>query len=130
MHLRILLPARVFADIDAVASVVVETLAGSVGLLPHRLDCIAALSPGILSYASSNLGKVYVALDGGVMAKNGGDVWVSTRRAISGTDLAALHATVKQEFESVDIRERQARTSVAKMESALLGRLRDLQHAG
>jgi F-type H+-transporting ATPase subunit epsilon len=130
MRLKILLPARVFADIDPVTSIVIETLAGSLGLLPHRLDCVAALSPGLLTYAASDSGKVYVALDGGVLAKNGADVLVSTRRAVSDTDLAVLHATIKRDFESVNAQEQEARAAVAKMESALLGRLRTLQHAG
>ena len=50
MHLKILLPFRVFADIQNVNRVVIETSAGSYGLLPQRLDCVAALVPGIFEY--------------------------------------------------------------------------------
>ena len=48
MNLTILLPFRIFAKLDKVSCIIVETLEGSFGLLPHRLDCAAALVPGIL----------------------------------------------------------------------------------
>jgi F-type H+-transporting ATPase subunit epsilon len=45
MHLKILLPYGVFADRPSVSRIVAETGHGSFGLLPHRLDCVAALGP-------------------------------------------------------------------------------------
>jgi hypothetical protein len=48
MNLKILLPFQVFADKADVSRIVAETRDGSFGLLPHRLDCVAALAPGIL----------------------------------------------------------------------------------
>ena len=48
-----------------------RTLQGSVGFLPHRLDCAAALEPGILTYESEADGEVYVAVDQGVLVKAG-----------------------------------------------------------
>jgi F-type H+-transporting ATPase subunit epsilon len=50
MNLRILLPFGVFAEKADVLRVVADTTDGSYGLLPHRLDCVAALVPGILTY--------------------------------------------------------------------------------
>lgn len=49
MRLRILVPSAVFADLADVTRITCETRAGHFGLLPHRLDCVAALEPGILS---------------------------------------------------------------------------------
>ncbi len=49
MHLKVLLPFQVFAENTGVSRIVAETREGSFGLLPHRLDCVAALVPGILS---------------------------------------------------------------------------------
>jgi F-type H+-transporting ATPase subunit epsilon len=46
MNLRILLPFGVFAEKANVLRVVADTTDGSYGLLPHRLDCVAALVPG------------------------------------------------------------------------------------
>ena len=48
MDLRVLLPFQVFAEKTGVSRIVAETRTGSFGLLPRRLDCVAALTPGIL----------------------------------------------------------------------------------
>ena len=50
MKLKVLLPFRVFTEKDGVKRIVAESRAGSLGLLPHRLDCVAALAPGILVF--------------------------------------------------------------------------------
>jgi len=47
MHLKVLLPFQIFAEKTDVSRIVAETREGSFGLLPHRLDCVAALAPGI-----------------------------------------------------------------------------------
>ena len=87
MHLRVLLPFQVFADIGDVLRIVAETPAGSFGLLPQRLDCIAALAPGLLIYETQAHGEVCLAVDEGVLVKAGSEVLVSVRRAMGGTDL-------------------------------------------
>lgn len=129
MNLKILLPFRIFARQTEVSSIVADTIDGSLGLLPHRLDCVAALVPGILTYSSATAGTVYVALAGGVLVKSGAEVLISARRAVGGEDLAMLHEAVRKDFLSLSTQEREARAAVAKMEGALLGRLRDFQHA-
>ena len=90
MNLKILLPYKVFADINQVSQVVMETSAGSYGLLPQRLDCVAALVPGILTYETESEGMQYVAVDEGVMIKAGPQVLVSVRNAVGGADLGTL----------------------------------------
>ena len=108
--------------------IVAQTLQGSFGLLPHRLDCAAALSPGILIYETEADGEVYLAVDQGVLVKAGTDVLVSVRNAISGTDLGKLHEAVKREFLNVDEQEQKVRSVLAKMESGFMRRLMELQH--
>jgi F-type H+-transporting ATPase subunit epsilon len=130
MRLRILLPYQVFADEANVASVSAEGLTGSFGLLPHRLDCVAALVPGILSYRREAGDAVYVALDEGVLAKTGADVLVSVRHAISGTDLAKLQDAVKREFLKLDQEELDVRAAVAKLEGGFVSRFAEFQHHG
>lgn len=128
MHLKILLPFRIFAENTGVSRIVAETGEGSFGLLPHRLDCVAALRPGILIYQTESGPEVFVAVDEGVIVKTGLDVLVSVRRAISGTDLSQLHAAVEKEFLTLDEQERSVRSVTAKLESGLLRRLAILQH--
>ena len=66
--------------------IVVETHEGSFGLLPYRLDCVAALVPGILVYETEAEGEVYLAVDEGLLVKTGLEVLVSVRNAIGGID--------------------------------------------
>jgi F-type H+-transporting ATPase subunit epsilon len=128
MNLRILLPFQIFAEKSGVSRIVAETRKGSFGLLPHRLDCVAALAPGILTYQSDEAGTVYIAVDEGVLVKAGADVLVSVRNAVGGMDLSRLHATVEREFLKLDELELNVRAAIAKMESGLIGRLVEFQH--
>lgn len=128
MNLKILLPFQVFADKTGVSRIVAETHAGSFGLLPHRLDCVAALAPGILIYESETEGEVFVAMDEGVLVKTGLDVLVSVRRAMIGTDLGQLRKTVEQEFLTLDAQELSMRSVMAKLESGFLRRFASFQH--
>jgi F-type H+-transporting ATPase subunit epsilon len=128
MHLKVLLPFQVFAEKTDVTRIVAETREGSFGLLPHRLDCVAALVPGILIYQTESGGEVLVAVDEGVLVKTGADVLVSVRRAIGGTDLGQLHAAVAKEFMTMDANEQSARQATAKLESGFLRRFATLQH--
>jgi F-type H+-transporting ATPase subunit epsilon len=128
MHLKILLPSEIFADQPDVLSIVAETGAGSFGLLPHRLDCVAEIVPGILTYQTQDGKTVYLAVNEGVLVKAGADVLISVRQAIGGTDLANLRDAVKREFLTLDEQEKSVRTAVAKMESGFIGRFAELQH--
>jgi F-type H+-transporting ATPase subunit epsilon len=128
MNLKVLLPFQVFAERTGVTRIVAETPEGSFGLLPRRLDCVAALAPGILVYETEAEGEVYLAVDQGVVVKTGPDVLVSVRRAILGNDLAQLRRLVEQEFLTIDEQERSARRVVARLESAFIRRLAEFQH--
>ncbi len=128
MHLKVLLPFHVFADKSDVSRIVADTHKGSFGLLPHRLDCVAALGPGILTYQTQADGEAYVAIDEGVLVKTGPDVFVSVRRAVGGTDLGQLRDTVEREFAAIDEHERGVSTVMAKLEAGLLHRLASFQH--
>jgi F-type H+-transporting ATPase subunit epsilon len=122
MKLKILLPFQVFADKQKVSRIVAKTASGSIGLLPRRLDCTAALVPGILTYETEADGEVFVAVDQGVLVKIGSDVLVSVRNAIGGKNLEQLHAAVEQEFLALDERELSVRSVMAKMESGFIQR--------
>ena len=128
MHLKILLPFQIFAEKTGVTRIVAETRKGSFGLLPHRLDCVAALAPGILIYENEGEKEVYVAVDEGVLVKTGLDVFVSVRNAIGGTDLGQLRETVEREFMSLNKREQDVRSVMAKMESGFISRLAEFHH--
>jgi F-type H+-transporting ATPase subunit epsilon len=128
MRLSILLPSRVFAVLDDVSEIIAETLQGFFGLLPQRLDCVAALVPGILTYRAP-AGTVFLAVDEGVLVKTGGNVLVSVRHAIPGSDLAALHDNVTRDFLAVDEGERVVRRAVATLASSFIARFNRIDHA-
>ena len=128
MNLKILLPFQIFAEKTGVSRIVAETRDGSFGLLPHRLDCVVALAPGILTYETTSDGEVFVAVDEGVLVKTGPDVLVSVRRALVGRDLGRLREAVEREFVTLDEREQSMRTILAKMEGDLIRRMASLHN--
>jgi len=128
MRLKVLLPFAVFADETDVTRIVAETPEGSFGLLPRRLDCVAALAPGILIYQRAGQAEVCLAVDEGVLVKTGADVVVSVRRAMRGTDLAGLRDAVAREFRAIDAEQQNLRRVMARLESGFLHRLARLNH--
>jgi F-type H+-transporting ATPase subunit epsilon len=128
ISLKILLPFQVFGEKSGVSRVVAETREGSFGLLPHRLDCVAALAPGILTYETDVDGEFFVAVDEGVLVKAGLDVLVSVRRAQSGKDLSQLRAAVERDFLTLDKHEKSERAALTKLESGLVSRMASLHN--
>ncbi|PKO59062.1 MAG: F0F1 ATP synthase subunit epsilon [Betaproteobacteria bacterium HGW-Betaproteobacteria-17] len=127
MNLKLLLPFQIFAEVRGVSRLVAETRGGSFGLLPQRLDCVAALTPGILIYETAADGEVFVAVDEGVLVKTGAQVLISVRRALRGSDLAQLREAVEQEFLTLDENEQGVRSLMAKLESGFLRRFATFQ---
>ena len=122
MNLKILLPFQIFVEKIGVTRIVAETRDGSFGLLPHRLDCVAALVPGILIYETPADGEVCLAVDEGILVKTGANVLVSVRRALRGAGLALLREAVAQQFLQEDARARSLRSAMAAVETGFLRR--------
>lgn len=72
MRLKIMMPTKVFIDLD-VTKVVAEAENGSFGILPKHIDFVAALVPGILSFEYNNE-EEFLAIDEGILVKWGSDV--------------------------------------------------------
>ncbi|SDW03818.1 F0F1 ATP synthase subunit epsilon [Aequorivita viscosa] len=127
MHLKILLPYGVFADIKNVKRIVVETTAGSYGILPRRLDCTAALVTGILVYETEEEGEKYVAVNEGILIKAGAQVSISVRHAIGNAPLGKLREQVEKEMIELDELEISARNVMAKLETGFLRNFQNLR---
>jgi F-type H+-transporting ATPase subunit epsilon len=123
MTLKIMLPFKVYTETKNVTRIVAETNNGFYGFLPQRLDCIAALVPGIFTYETEASGTHYVAVDEGILIKTGGQILVSVRNAIGGTDLGKLHESVEKEFVNLDEDEKNTRSAMAKLESGFISSL-------
>lgn len=128
MNLKILLPFRIFTEKAGVSRIVAETREGSFGLLPRRLDCVAALVPGILVFETEAEGEECMAVDEGILIKTGTDVLVSVRNAIGGADLGKLREAVVQEFMNLDEQEKSVRSVLAKLESGFVRRFAAFHH--
>lgn len=128
MNLKVLLPFQVFAAETNVLRIVAETHEGSFGILPKRLDCVAALVPGILIYEAAAAGEILLAVDEGILVKTGADVFVSVRRAVVGANLSQLRDLVEQEFMALDENEKNMRSVMAKLETGFLRRFASFQN--
>lgn len=127
MNLKILLPFQVFADLKGIKRIVAETFQGSFGLLPQRLDCVAALAPGIFMYETASGEEIFVAVDEGILVKTGFDVLVSVRNAIGGADPPNLHKVVEQQFLNIDEQEKKVRSVMAKLELGFIRRFEEFR---
>jgi F-type H+-transporting ATPase subunit epsilon len=125
LHLRLLIPTAVLLD-RHVVKITADGAHGNFTLLPHHVDFVAALVPGLLAYEGADGLEAFAAVDEGLLVKCGPEVTVSTRRAVIGGALGRLRQTVEEEFRSIDERERAARGVVARLEADFIRRLLDL----
>lgn len=128
MRLRVLLPHRVFLDVPGVSRLVAEGRAGSMGLLPHRRDCVQPLASGILVYQVGRDAELCLAVDEGVLVKTGDDVTVSVRRASGGGDLHSLRALVEREFLARSEDDKNMQRVMTQLETGFVRRISSLRH--
>lgn len=129
MNLKVLLPTEVLIDED-VSKVVAEAENGSFCLLPRHVDFITALTAGILTFTDTKRTERYVGLAQGVLVKTGHSVLVSVAHGVTGDNLGELRQTVHRHFETIDDRERQAVSAVARLEADFVRRFLALEERG
>lgn len=127
MHLKVILPHQVFLDQNGVQRIIISASQGSMGILPHRLDCIVPLVPGILVYETDVGQEEYLALDMGIMVKMGFEIVTAVRRAVKGDDLHELRARIDMEFRKQDEQEKQVRVALTRMQNELVRRFVELK---
>ena len=120
MRLKIFQPSEIFLD-EEVSKIVAESPAGSFGIKPRHLDMTSALVPGILSYWTVRGKETFLAVNGGILVKQGEDVCVATRMAVAG-ELGALNSSVAKFLSNVDEKERKSRSAVARLEADFVRR--------
>ena len=120
MKLLILQPSEIFLD-TPVSKVVGEGPAGSFAILPRHIDMATALVPGIMTYESDRGKENFLALDSGILVKQGEQVRVATRMAIRG-ELGVLRKEVEHMINEVDDREKMTRSAVARLEASFVRR--------
>jgi F-type H+-transporting ATPase subunit epsilon len=125
MRLTVQTPAERILDC-AVTKVVVEGLNGSFCLQPRHVDLVSALVPGLFYYETIQGAGHYLALDRGLLVKQGRLVSVAVRNAVSGGDLGDLLEVVHLRFRALDEQERVVRSAMARLESDFLRRFMEL----
>jgi len=116
MNLKVYIPSRPVVDAD-VSKVVADSRHGSFCLLPRHVDYVAILVTGILSWERTDTGREeFLAVDEGILVKQGSNVHVSARKAVGGADLGRLSQTIEKEFSELDEQEAKTRTIIAKLE--------------
>lgn len=128
MTLRILVPQQVLLEEEEVQKVVAEGDHGSFGMLPRHVDFVAVLTPGILSYDTAG-GESFVAVDRGILVKQGSEVLVSVREAVAEGDLGELEATVRDRFTRLGEEEKQMETTLARLEADFVRRYAELRES-
>ncbi|MFW6154498.1 MAG: F0F1 ATP synthase subunit epsilon [Planctomycetota bacterium] len=128
MQLQVLLPTRVEVD-EEVAAVTAEGAEGSFTLLERHVDLVSALGPGLLSFRTTGGDETFLAVDVGVLVKCGGDVRVSTSRAVRGA-LGELRQAVEADFRRLSEHQQQARTASEKIQADFIRRFIELEHRG
>ena len=120
LRLKIFHPSEIFLD-EEVSKVVVESPAGSFGIRPRHLDMTLPLAPGILNYWTVRGKETFLAVNGGILVKQGEDVFVATRMVVAG-ELGVLNNKVSKFLSDVDEKERRSRSAVAKLEADFVRR--------
>ena len=115
MQLKVVLPTKILINTTAI-KVIAEAENGIFCLLPRHIDFVTTLIPSLLSFVSPQGEEQFMAIDQGILIKQGNQVTVATQNAIEGGDLGKLKETVNQQFRLMDEREKNARSVLAKLE--------------
>ena len=115
MQLKVVLPTKILINTTAI-KVIAEAENGIFCLLPRHIDFVATLIPSLLSFVSPQGEEQFMAINQGILIKQGNQVTVATQNAIEGGDLGKLKETVNQQFRLMDEREKNARSVLAKLE--------------
>ncbi|MBT9140679.1 MAG: hypothetical protein DDT30_01257 [Dehalococcoidia bacterium] len=68
-----------------------------------------------------------MAVDGGILVKKGDEVFLSTARAVQGSDMEELQYLVERELKVLGETEKKARSVMARLESDTLRRFMQLE---
>lgn len=114
MHLKILLPTEILLHRE-ILQVTAESASGEFCLKPRHIDFVTALVPGVMMYVDPDDREHFLAVDGGILIKQGDEVGVAARHAVQG-ELGELQDVVRNMQEEFVERERVSRSASARLE--------------
>ena len=130
MNLKISIPTEVILEKAGIVRMVVETISGSMGILPLRLDCVACLVPGVLLFETKEEGERFIAVDEGILVKTGSDINVSVKNAVVANELGTIEQIVREQFLVRSEQEKRIRSMLAKLESDFIRNLMEFSRHG
>ncbi len=128
MRLKVYAPSDIFLDRE-VKKVVAESPAGSFCILPRHIDYVTALTTGILSYLTPEDEEAFLALDEGVLVKQGNEVQVAAEWVIGG-ELGELRRQIEHMMSDAGEREKKTRSSMARLEADFIRRFMEFGKLG
>lgn len=117
MTLRIFSPTGIVLD-TPVDQVDFEAIDGFFTLLPRHTDMVSALKAGILTYHKGE-NRSYIACNRGVLVKKNDVISVSTKLAISGSNLKELEQKIAVDFKALEEERKEVNTTMARLEIGL-----------
>lgn len=105
-----------------VSRVTAEAVDGFYTFLPRHIDFVTALVPGILALVRPDGREEFVAVDEGVLVKQGERILVSTFSALRGADLGEMREAVRGAFRELAGHEEDARRALSELEADLVRR--------
>ena len=125
MDLKVLCLTDLLVD-QPVRKIMAEGDGGGFCLLPNHVDYVAVLPAGLLIFETSTGEEHCLAIDEGILVKQGAAVWVSVRNAVRGDNLNDLQQAVQAQFTQLDEQEERARSMLARLESSIVRDFIDL----
>jgi len=117
MKLCIVTPLSVPVDEDGVTSLRAEDPTGSFGILQGHADFLTSLVTGVVRWTAQDGTRRFCAVRRGLLSVTGGSaISITTREAVTGTDLATLEHNVMARFQTDLDTERAEKVSSTHLE--------------
>ena len=120
MILRVVTPLAVVVDTRDVVYVRAEDESGAFGILAGHAGLLTSLSTSVVTWRERADGERYVAVRGGVLEVRADEVLISTREAVTGSDLQQLQSEVVARFQRDLAAEQAARADAQRLYLAAL----------
>jgi len=104
-----------------------EDASGSFGIRPNHARFMTTLVFGLARFRLGEAGWQYLALPGAVLYFNHNELTLSTRHFLIDTNLDRISALLEQQLIAEEENLQATKTSLHKMEQAMLTRLRALK---
>lgn len=121
LSLIITTPTTVAAKLTGIRHLRAEDTSGAFGIWPGHADLLTALAISVISWRTADGCEGHCAVRGGVLTiRDGAQIAVATREAVTGGDLHALERDVLARFRRNTEEEGEARSGARRMHLAAL----------